>query len=112
MTIHDSVRGAKTHFKPAGCARSDSWRNTREIENVTCKACLKFISKYRLKNRSTFDKCPTFEVKRLSKTHIGLRCPCCAAILRHGGGPFKGDGDGHRCSHCECWEHGYYLKEV
>lgn len=40
-------------------------------------------------------------------------CPICRQKRHHGGyyGQ-KGKADGHRTSHCQCWPHGYYIREV
>ena len=67
---------------------------------------------------------PTFEVKAEGKfksrrdskfysCYLVFECPKCHEIIHHGGvyGK-KGGGDGHRVSHCRCWEKGYYIKEV
>ncbi len=45
--------------------------------------------------------------------HLVFECPKCSAYISHGGTYGKvGAGDGHRCSHCDCWPKGYYLKEI
>ena len=64
---------------------------------------------------------PTFEVKAEGKfktrrgygCYLVFECPKCHEVIRHGGvyGE-KGAGNGHRISHCGCWEKGYYIKEI
>ena len=42
-----------------------------------------------------------------------FKCPKCGRENNHGGVyKRKGEGDGHRVSHCNCWPNGYYIKEV
>ena len=49
---------------------------------------------------------------RLEGCHLVFECPRCGATNRHGGLYGKpGEGDGHRCAHCECWPHGYNIVE-
>ena len=51
--------------------------------------------------------------KRLRGCHLVFKCPKCKNKNYHGGTyGKKGDGDGHRYSHCQCWPRGYYLREV
>lgn len=73
------------------------------------------------------DDIPTFEVKAKGKFFYGpdseghrgkgcylvFNCPKCKSHIAHGGvyGK-KGEADGHRVSHCDCWPKGYYIKEV
>ena len=45
--------------------------------------------------------------------HLVFTCPKCLTIIRHGGEyGWPGAADGHRCSHCRCWERGYYVQEA
>lgn len=45
--------------------------------------------------------------------HLVFQCPICRLVIHHGGVYGElGGGDGHRCSHCGCWPHGYFIREV
>ena len=44
---------------------------------------------------------------------LTFKCPKCNQKNSHGGVyKKKGEGDGHRVSHCSCWPNGYYLREI
>jgi len=57
---------------------------------------------------------PTFDVTRSRDgVCLSFTCPRCGWRNTHAAvGPKKGDGDGHRGSHCRCWPRGYELREV
>lgn len=96
---------------------------TREMSEVTCKVCLKRITRHNLRPKSEFPAIPTFDVVaegwfscgpgRKRGCHLVFRCPVCGQKISHGGW-FKdlGAADGHRASHCNCWPKGYYIREV
>lgn len=99
--------------RPSRCAWSD--RLTEKHAEVTCGTCRRLIRSRGLKERSDFPDVPTFTVQEIERFRggrlIGCRCPVCGAMLTHGGGLKHGDGDGHRCAHCDCWPRGYYISE-
>ena len=118
----------KIHFKH-GCVRgryATVYSDTKLSESrteVTCKICLDFLSKHNLRDRSEFEEIPTFDVVASGDfyyagssnrgCHLTFDCPVCGKINSHGGEyGILGGGDGHRCSHCECWKDGYYIHEV
>lgn len=83
---------------------------TMDHRMVTCKSCLAYIRRHGLEARGRFEEVPTFEVVR-ERRQLVFRCPCCGRVIRHGGGLAVGEGDGHRTSHCGCWERGYFIRE-
>jgi hypothetical protein len=93
-----------------------------DIAKVTCKACIKIIKKRNLKPRDAFPEIPTFDVTAEGwwqnpgsppGCHLTFTCPVCGEKIVHGGYfDNPGAADGHRVSHCGCWEEGYYIREV
>lgn len=75
---------------------------TDEMSKATCAVCRKHIKKYDLKYRNEFGEAPTFR-PAMNGAFAEFRCPVCGVLNRHGW------QSGHRVSHCECWENGYYL---
>jgi len=114
----------KIHYKNLCNVEGRHGRKTSEImDEVTCKFCLDKIKKYKLVPKSGFPEIPTFEVKAQGyyknsedskpRCHLVFRCPVCGKENSHGGYyNEKGAADGHRSSHCQCWPHGYNIKEV
>jgi hypothetical protein len=100
----------KIHYSKAGngCkyARFPTlYRNimvTDDMNKVTCAICKDYIKKRNLRYRYEFSECPTFKPKRKGEFAI-FQCPVCG--IRHS----HGWASGHRVSHCDCWESGYYL---
>jgi hypothetical protein len=114
-----------THYKHGcniGRYGQDEERKTDNLNSVTCKKCLGIIRAKGLKARSDFDEVPTFDVKPEGRfKHRGaddgcslvFQCPVCGVKISHGGYYGQpGKADGHRASHCQCWEHGYFIREV
>lgn len=69
------------------------------------------------------DGLPVFTVKAVGRfryadgsigTSLEFRCPICGVINRHGGfADRRGLADGHRLSHCRCWQDGgYFIRET
>lgn len=56
----------------------------------------------------TETKIPEFEAK-IEGVHLTFTCPQCGRKNLHGRGAPDNIAYGHRLSHCQCWEHGYYL---
>jgi len=89
---------------------------TNDLTKVTCKRCLGKIKKYNLQHRSNFAETPIFTVHVVEdfghRAVIGLRCPVCGRMNTHNRDDTPGDGNGHRCAPCSCWENGYYIREI
>lgn len=54
------------------------------------------------------ETCPRFPA-RIDGKHLIFDCPKCGVENRHGRGSGRRVAYGHRVSHCDCWECGYYL---
>ena len=110
---------SKTHFT-ANCkcaCGTTSKAVTMTHEDVTCVKCKNYIAKNKLRRRSEFEDCPTFDVKRSEGGgQLSFNCPVCGKLNRHGStGAHQpcGAGDGYRVSKCECWKpFGYQIHEV
>ena len=65
-------------------------------------------------SNSEMAEIPTFDAKRTEDgVCLVFRCPKCGEKNVHGAvNANKGAGNGHRASHCQCWEQGYYIREV
>jgi hypothetical protein len=96
---------------------------TSDLSEVDCKNCLKVIKKKNLQPRICFPEVPTFDVvaegryRNLgcpdSGCYLVFNCPVCGKKNIHGGYYGKiGEADGHRNPHCDCWEEGYYIREI
>ena len=71
------------------------------------------IPTFKVKAEGEFLYAPGTNGKQIKGCHLVFECPLCENINVHGGTfGVKGDGDGHRVSHCGCWPDGYYIKEV
>lgn len=96
----------KTHHV-GGCwlgrSLSQGPRRTLEVGEVTCQNCRHLIHRHKVRSRSEFPDTPTFTVdERRSFT-----CQVCRKLNTHGA------GDGHRLSHCNCWEpRGYFIARL
>jgi hypothetical protein len=123
----DTTRNKLSVHHPFGCGRGryGGYRQSLDPRDVTCRACLRYVLKHRLRPRSDFPDVPTFEVRAEGRyrtkengrpawgCHLVFRCPVCGRENVHGGLYRRpGAGDGHRASHCDCWDHGYYIREV
>jgi hypothetical protein len=120
----------KVHYSPGNrgywshCPRTygTSWNTTSRLDDVTCRICLRAIARLGLRPREEFPDVPTFEVRPEGRfrcqsggwgCYLVFRCPVCGHENNHGGSYDRpGEGDGHRVSHCGCWEGGYYIREV
>jgi len=121
----------KTHYKH-GCDKGSNRAYygggyglgpvVETIEETTCNDCARIIKKHGLRNRSEFPAIPTFDAVAEGRwkysggkegCHLSFTCPVCGKRNHHGGEYGNpGGGDGHRCSHCSCWENGYFVREV
>ncbi len=121
-------RAGKVHH-PKGCGRGryGGYPESLDPREVTCLVCRRYVEKHGLQPRSSFPDVPTFDVRpegrflyprrsdgtRETGCHLVFRCPVCGQENNHGGLYGQpGAGDGHRVSHCPCWERGYYIREV
>jgi hypothetical protein len=120
MKIH-YIHGCRKGRYPDGYL-GDDYLATKDLDAVTCKTCINQIIKKNLQPRASFPDVPTFEVTpedrifhrgRPDGCHLAFICPICGVKIIHGGYYEKpGSGDGHRVTHCGCWERGYYIKEI
>lgn len=63
--------------------------------------------------RDMFEYAPGADGTCKQGCHLTFTCPICKGVNNHRGIYDEiGKGDGHRCSHCDCWPKGYYIKEV
>ena len=118
-----AMRKKAVHLAPVRCRSRERYDllMTRDHAEVTCRECLARIRRLKLVNPVTLPDVPTIEVWEQSRygSRYGIRrciagpCPTCGKELGHSGGPEFGEGDGHRCSHCECWRKGgYFIREI
>ncbi len=116
----------RIHFarRPCGFCRGRFWAPmTTNLADVTYRRCRSYIDRNGLRPRDEFPQVPTFDVLAVGKfrsagswgTHLVFACPVCGIVNRHGRtwGPDEfGSGDGGRVAHCQCWQHGYILREI
>lgn len=110
---------SKIHFSvnsECACGTTSKFLTTTH-ESVTCAKCKSYIAKGKLRRRSDFESCPTFDVTRSEGGgQLSFKCPVCGKTNIHGStGAHQayGAGDGYRVSKCACWKSfGYQLREV